>query len=202
MLQDTSVYKIPSFRTRRWDRTGRERSYCRHLQGRRGSAPCRPRRRKVSQAQNRGCAPQSAGPPLMCALSPEGLLTASPCFGSSLNTCEVSTTHLKGVWGGSGLVLLLFFPHALAPVRKFSVFRTCMAGAAEWGRIAKRNGWPNLSSSEGWEAKYDGRDRILQPHLCQGDFSPPLALSSAEAELKLEAGTGFLRKEEKLGNVY
>lgn len=94
------------------------------------------------------------------------------------------------------------FSPCLALARKFSVFHTCMAGAAEGGRTAKRNGWPTLSSSEGWEAKHDGRDRVLQLHLCQGDFSPLLALSSAEAELKLEAGTGFLRKEKKLGNVY
>lgn len=49
-------------------------------------------------------------PPLICAPFPEGLLTASSCFRSSLNTREVSTTHWKGVQGGSGLVLLLFFP--------------------------------------------------------------------------------------------
>lgn len=66
----------------------------------------------------------------------------------------------------------------------------------------KRNGWPTLSSSEEWEAKYDSRDHVLQLHLRQGDFPPPSALSCAEAELQLEAGTGFLRKEEKLGNVY
>lgn len=36
--------------------------------------------------------------------------------------------------------------------------------------------------------------------LCQ-DLSPPSTLSSAEVELQLEAGTRFLRKEEKLGNV-
>lgn len=39
-------------------------------------------------------------------------------------------------------------------------------------------------------------------YTCVTDFSPSSALSSAEAELQLEAGTGFLRKEEKLGNVY
>lgn len=68
--------------------------------------------------------------------------------------------------------------------------------------MAKRNGWPTLSSSEGWEAKYDSRDHVLRLHLCQGDFSPPTALNCAEAELQLEAGAGFLGKEEKLGNVY
>lgn len=30
----------------------------------------------------------------------------------------------------------------------------------------------------------------------------PSALSSAEVELRLEAGTGFLKKEENLANVY
>lgn len=71
---------------------------------------------------------------------------------------------------------------------------------AEGGRIAKRNGWSALSSSVGLEAKYNSKDLVLQPHLRQGDFSPP-ALSSVEAARKLEAGTEFLRKEEKLGNV-
>lgn len=36
---------------------------------------------------------------------------------------------------------------------------------------AKRNGWLTFSFSEGWEAKDDGRDCVLQLHLCQGDFS-------------------------------
>lgn len=58
--------------------------------------------------------------------------------------------------------------------------------------------WPSLSSSAGREAI---RDHVPQLHTCQGDFSPPSALSSAGAELQLEPGTGFLRKEEKLGNV-
>lgn len=75
-----------------------------------------------------------------------------------------------------------------------------MAGAVEGGRKAKRNGWPTFFFSEGQEAKDDGRDHVLQLHLCQGDFSPPSVLSFAEVELQLEAGTGFLRKEEKLGN--
>lgn len=76
-----------------------------------------------------------------------------------------------------------------------------MAAAVEGGRKVERNVWPTFSFSEKWEAKDDGTDCVLQLHLCQ-DFSPPSALSSAEVELRLEAGTGFLRKEEKLGNVY
>lgn len=77
-----------------------------------------------------------------------------------------------------------------------------MGGAVEGGRKVERNGWPTFSFSEKWEAKDGGTDCVLQLHLCQGEFSPPSALSSAEVELQLEAGTGFLRKEEKLGNVY
>lgn len=77
-----------------------------------------------------------------------------------------------------------------------------MAGAAQGEKDSKRNGWPTLSSSEGWEAKNDSRGHVLQLCVCQGDFSPPSALSSAEAELQLEAGTRFLRKDQKLGNVY
>lgn len=77
-----------------------------------------------------------------------------------------------------------------------------MARAAEEERTAERNGWLTLTSSERWEAKNDSRDRVLHLHLCQGDFSPPSALSSAEPELQLEAGTGFLRKEGKLGSVH
>lgn len=77
-----------------------------------------------------------------------------------------------------------------------------MAGAVEGGRKVERNVWPTFSFSEKREAKDDGTDCVLQLHLCQGDFSPPSALSSAEVELRLEAGTGFLRKEEKLGNVH
>lgn len=70
-----------------------------------------------------------------------------------------------------------------------------MAGAMERGRKVERNVWPTFSFSEKREAKDDGTDCVLQLHLCQGDFSPPSALSSAEVELWLEAGTGFLRKE-------
>lgn len=98
--------------------------------------------------------------------------------------------------------MLLLFSPILCTRNKISVFYTCMAGAVEGGRKAKRNGWPTFSFSEGREAKDDGRDLVLQLHLCQGDFSPPSVLSFVEAELQLEAGTGFLRKEEKLGNVY
>lgn len=76
-----------------------------------------------------------------------------------------------------------------------------MAAAVEGGRKVERNGWPTFSFSEKWEAKDDGTDCVLQLHLCQ-DFSLPSALSSAEVELRLEAETGFLKKEEKLGNVY
>lgn len=77
-----------------------------------------------------------------------------------------------------------------------------MAGAVEGGRKVERNGWPTFSCSERLEVKDDGRDCVLQLHLCQGDFSPSSALSSTEVELQLETGTGILRKEEKLGNVY
>lgn len=77
-----------------------------------------------------------------------------------------------------------------------------MAGEVEGGRKVERNVWPTFSFSEKWEAKDDGTDCVLQLHLCQGDFSPPSALSSAEVELQLETEPGFLRKEEKLGNVY
>lgn len=87
-------------------------------------------------------------------------------------------------------------------MREFSDSHTGVARAAEEGRTAERSGWLTLTSSERWEAKDDSRDRVLQLRLCQGDFSPPSALSSAEAELQLEAGTGFLRKEEKLGSVH
>ena len=41
-------------------------------------------------------------PPLTRALSPEGPFTASPRFGSSLNTHEVSTAHLMGAQGVQG----------------------------------------------------------------------------------------------------
>lgn len=77
-----------------------------------------------------------------------------------------------------------------------------MAEAVEWGRKVERNVWPTFSFSGKREAKDDGTDCVLQLHLCQGDFSPPSALGSVEVELWLEAEIGFLRKEEKLGNVY
>lgn len=46
-----------------------------------------------------------------------------------------------------------------------------MTGAVEGGRKVERNGWPTFSFSERQEVKDDGRDRVLQLHLCQGDFS-------------------------------
>lgn len=155
---------------------------------------------------------QPSAEPALCpsvSRSPSDVCSVSRRTPHCLSTLRKRPQHpggvhhpLKGSSGGFRASPVPGFSPCLALVRKFSVFHTCMAGAAEGGRIVRRNGWPTLSSSEGWEAKYDGRDRVLQLRLCQGDFSPPLALSSAEAELKLEAGTGFLRKEEKLGNVY
>lgn len=102
---------------------------------------------------------------------------------------------------GLGPVLLLFAP-ILCTSDNISVFYTCMAGAVEGGRKVERNGWPTFFFSERQEAMDDGRDCVLQLHLCQGDFSRPSSPSSAEVELQLEAGTGFLRKEENVGNVY
>lgn len=119
ILQDTSVYKIPSFRTGPWDHTGREHSHCRHLQCTHGSAPHWPRRRKVSQVQNQLCAPQSDGPLLMCALSPGGLLTASPCFGSSLKPVKCSPSTYRGVWGGVWGPCCCCFPPYFALLTKF-----------------------------------------------------------------------------------
>lgn len=75
-----------------------------------------------------------------------------------------------------------------------------MAGAVEGGRKAKGNGWPTFSFSEGWEAKDDGT--VSCSYTCVKEISLLPLLSFAEVELQLEAGTGFLRKEEKLGNVY
>lgn len=198
-LQDISVYKIPSFRTGRWDRTGREHSYCRHLQGRRGSAPWQLRQRKVSQVQNQLCAPRSPGPPLMCALSPEGLLTTSPHFRSGLNIHEVSTTHSKGVGGGGvpGYCSCWFFPMPCTNEEIFCLPYLYGQGSTRGEEMAGllcpllRGGKPRMTA----EVMYCS-------YTCVTDFSPSSALSSVEAELQLEAGTRFLRKEEKLGNVY
>lgn len=119
ILQDTSVCKIPSFRTGPWDHTGREHSHCRQLQCTCGSAPHWPRRRKVSQAQNQLCAPQSDGPLLMCALSPGGLLTASPCFGSSLKPVKCPPSTFRGVQGGVRGLCSCCFPTYFALETKF-----------------------------------------------------------------------------------
>lgn len=60
---------------------------------------------------------------------------------------------LKGSSGRFRASAVAVFSPCLALLGKFPVFHTCMARAAEGGRIAKRNGWPTLSSSEGWETK-------------------------------------------------
>lgn len=153
--------------------------------------------------QNQLSAPQSDGPLLMCALSPGGLLTASPCFGSSLKPVKCPSFTHRGVWGGVRGQRCCCFPPSFPLVTKFlSSILVWLGQWKEGGRKVKSNVWPTSSFSEGWEAKDDGRDCVLQLHLCQGDFSPPSALISAEVELHLEVETGFLRKEEKLGNVY
>lgn len=178
------------------DRSGKEHSHCGRLQGGCAAAPRQPRCGKVSRAQSWLAPPWSAG--LMHALSPK---RTSCC----LSMLQKQPQHPRGVphplTGSSGVFRarsVAGFPPQLALVRKLSVFQTCSRG----GRIAKRNVWPTLSSSEGWEAKHGSRDRVLQLHLCQGDSSPASALSPLQAELKLEAGTGLLGKEAKLGNVY
>lgn len=202
ILQDTSVCKIPSFRTGPWDHTGREHSHCRRLQCTCGSAPHWPRRRKASQAQNQLCAPQSDGPLLMCALSPGGLLTASPCFGSSLKPVKCPPSTFRGVRGGVWGLCSCCFPPYFALETKF--LSSILVWLGQWKGEGKQKEMAGLLSPflRGGKPRMMVRDRVLQLHLCQGDFSPPSVLSSAEAELQLEAGAGFLRKEEKLGNVY
>lgn len=150
---------------------------------------------------------QPRAEPALCpqpdgALSPGGLLTVSPCFGSSLKPVKCPPYTYRGVWGTVWGQCCCCFPPILCTSDKISVFYTCMAGAVEEGRKVERNGWPTFFFSERWETKDDGRDCVLQQLLCQEDFSPPSALSSAEVELQLDAGTGFFRKEGKVGNVY
>lgn len=45
-------------------------------------------------------------------------------------------------------------------------------------------------------------EMALCSYSCVKISSPPSALCPVEAELQLQAGAEFLRKEEKLGNVY
>lgn len=46
-------------------------------------------------------------------------------------------------------------------------------------------------------------EMVLCSYACVKEISsPPSALCPVEAELQLQAGAKFLRKEEKLGNVY
>lgn len=116
ILQDTSVHKIPSFRT---GTTLEGNTHCRHLQCTYSSAPHRPRRRKVCQVQNQLCAPQSAGLLLMCVQSPGGLLTASPCLGSSLKPVKCPPSTYGGVWGGVRGQCCCCFPPYFALVTKF-----------------------------------------------------------------------------------
>lgn len=108
---------------------------------------------------------------------------------------------LIGEFGfGFGALAVAVFPHTLHYWQNFCLLYLYGWGSGR-GKESKRKWlayfllfW-GVGSQGGW-------DRVLQLHLCQGDFSPPSVLSFAEVELQLEAGTGFLRKEEKLGNVY
>lgn len=93
------------------------------------------------------------------------------------------------------------FPPYLALVTKFLSSRLVWLG--QWKGEGKCKEMAGLLSSFLRSRKPRMMvQTVLHLRLCQGDFSPPSALGSAEVEVQLEAGTGFLRKEEKLGNFY
>lgn len=199
ILQDTSVSKIPSFRTGPWDHTGREHSYCRHFQYTDGSAPHWPQRRIVSQAQNQLCAPHSDSP-FWCV----------PCLQQDsslpLHALEAafdlwSVHHLLIGEFGVGFrasAVAVFHPY-FALLRRF--LSSILVWLGQWKREGKWKGMDGLLSPFLRGRKPRVRVETMSCSLCQGDSSPPSALSSVDVELQLEAGTGFLRKEEKLGNV-
>lgn len=72
--------------------------------------------------------PQSDGLLLMCALSPGGLLTASPCFRSSLKLVKCPPSTYRGVWGMVRGQCCRCFPPYFALVTKFLYSRLVWLG--------------------------------------------------------------------------
>lgn len=158
ILQDTSVYKIPSFRTGPWDHTGSKHSYCRHLQFTHGSAPHWPWSRKVSQVQNQLCAPHSDAPLLMCALPP-GALSLLPLHAleAALNLWRVHHPPTGEFGVGFRASAVALFPPYFALVRKF--LSSILAWLGQWkgeGRWKEMVGLPSPflllwgAGSQGW----------------------------------------------------
>lgn len=117
---------------------------------------------------------------------PRGLLDTSSCFRSSFGTHDVLITTFRGLGGFQGW-FCGWFPHP------------CLYGG---GSRAEGNSCSTLSSSEGAEPSVMA-EMVLCSYTCVKEISsPPSALCPVEAELQLQAGAEFLRKEEKLGNVY